>query len=453
MIIRKSVTILAMAVLLCFCTAAVQAQETSQTEITQFNAQQAEINALKERLAALEKVIEESKEKQSDIEDLDVKIQQVKDAVEEPEGTIQTTVADVAKLKKIKVSGYIQGRYETYQTPDGIQNLGDNKNIDNRFYIRRGRFKITGQPTLNTVGVVQLDISGYDRSKVESKDLYLEYHPWGVGTPAPFFVRFGQQSKPFGYIIERSSSAREVPERPKIFTGTTVSLTGYPSFNGLFPGERDKGIALFSTESSKAEWSLGLFNGTGTKTGDPGKGFLETSGKFEDNNRAKTIVGRIRYPLTDNLRIGISGFIGSQAVRMVSNAPSAVNVDQTRWGADFQYHLKDISIKGEYVTGKEPYFSNTSTTPNTTSGTNRTIKGWYLAGVKNIDIKNQLVAQYDSVDDPALKNTFGKLTTWNLGVIHFLDDATRLKLFYEMNNEEKTEVRNNGLRVEMITVF
>jgi len=372
---------------------------------------------------------------------------------EEPEGAVQTAISDVAKLKKIKVSGYVQARYESYQTPAGVADKADNKAPDNRFYVRRGRFKITGQPTGNTLGVVQLDISGYDRTKVESKDLYLEYHPWGIGTSAPFLVRLGQQNWPFGCVIERSSSAREVPERPKVFAGTTVNIPTTPSFNGLFPGERDKGVCLLSMKGSKLDWALGLFNGTGTKAGDAGNSFLENGGKFEDNNTGKTVVGRMRYPVSGNLNLGASFYSGTQAVRTVYNAPAAVTVDQTRWGADLEYCMQDASIKAEYVTGQEPYYSNTTTTPNGTSGTSRTVSGWYVVGVKNLGPKYQAVAQYDLLNDRAMAATFGKLGTWNLGVIRFLDDATRLKLFYEINNEEKNSVRNNGLRIETITVF
>ena len=436
--------------MLCAGNTAAHAQDDLAAQIAEIRQQ---VEELQKHLEKLQEAQSAATASQEDAESLSSTVQQLKDAVEEPEGAIQTTVADVAKLKKIKVSGYVQARSESYQNIDGASNLGDNRTLDNRFYVRRGRFKITGQPTSKTVGVVQLDICGYDRSRVETKDLYLEYHPWGVATPAPFFVRFGQQNWPFGYVIERSSSAREVPERPKLFGGTSVSLSGYPSFNGLFPGERDKGIALFSTETSKLDWALGVFNGTGTKSGDPGKSFLESGGKFEDNNGGKTIVGRLRYPVTESLSVGASIFRGTQAVRAVSNAPAAVKVDQTRLGLDFQYYMEGASIKGEYVSGKEPYYSNTTITPNGTSGTNRTVSGWYVVGVKNLGPDYQAVAQYDVLDDRALNATFGTLSTWNLGLVRFLDEATKLKLFYEINYEERNSVDNNGLRVELITVF
>jgi len=427
--------------LLCFACSILQAQD---------NANDTKAAEIQKQLDELQKQIDALKIGQAEQQE---NLQKVTDTVEEPEGTVQTAISDVSKLKKIKISGYIQARYESYQTPLGVADKADNKAPDNRFYVRRGRFKITGQPTDNSLGVVQLDISGYDRTKVESKDLYIEYHPWGVGTPAPFLIRLGQQNWPFGYIIERSSSAREVPERPKVFAGTTVSLPSTPSFSGLFPGERDKGVCLVSAAGSKLNWALGLFNGTGTKSGDPGKSFLETGGKFEDNNTGKTVVGRVRCPMTENFDFGVSLYSGTQAVRTVSDAASAVMVDQTRYGADFQYYMQGASIKGEYVSAREPYYSNTSTTPNGTSGTNRTVSGWYIVGVKNIGTKYQAVAQYDVLDDDAMAGTYGKLTTWNLGLVKFLDDATKLKVFYEINNEEKNSVRNNGLRVEMITVF
>ena len=419
----------------------------------------AEIKQVREQLAEMEKKLEElqasqaqSRPAQENLISLSATLGRVKDAVEEPEGAIQTTIADVGKLKKIKVSGYLQARYESYENPVGVYDLANNKAPDNRAYMRRGRFKISAQPTDYSVGVVQLDISGFDRTKVESKDLYLELHPWGVGVPAPFFVRFGQQNWPFGYAIERSSSAREVPERPKVFAGTTVALPNTPSFNGLFPGERDKGLCLVSPDLNKLEWALGLFNGTGTKSGTFGSTFLDSSGKFEDNNDAKVLCGRVRYPF-GTLNVGGSIYIGSQAVMPVSNAPVATTVDQTRYGLDFQYYMESMSIKGEYVTGREPYYSNTTTTPNGKSGTFRDVSGWYLVGVKNFGPKWQLVAQYDELNDRAMASTYGKLKTWNLGVIRFLDENTKLKLFYEINDEEKNPVRNNGLRLEALTIF
>ena len=445
---RKTAIAVCLAVLVCAGTAVAQAQDDVNAQIAQIKQQ---VQDLQNKLDDLQKA-QQNQTPSDDVAAIKSDVQQLKDTVQEPEGAIQTTVADVAKLKKIKVSGYIQARYESYQTPVGVLDTANNKVPDSRFYVRRGRFKISGQPNDNSVAVVQLDLGGYDRNTVETKDVYLEFHPWGVGVPAPFFVRLGQQSWPFGYCIERSDSVAEVPERPKVFGGTTVGETGYPSFNGLFPGERDRGVCLFSTAGSKIDWALGLFNGTGTKSAAAGSGFLVTGGKFEDNDGFKTVVGRVRYPFLTNLSIGGSFYRGTQAVLPLSNSPFAVDVDQTRYGVDLQYYMQDASIKAEYVTGDEPYYSNTTTTAGT-AGKNRTVSGWYVVGVKNLGPKYQAVAQYDVLDDAAMASTFGKLSTWNLGVIRFLDDATKIKLFYEINDEEKNPVSDNGVRVEVITVF
>lgn len=447
---RKTVVSLGLAVAL-FCTGipVVQAQDDVNSQIAQIKQQ---VEALQKQLDELQKAQAEKPTSGDDAAAIKSKLDELNATVTEPEGAVQTAISDVNKLKKIKVSGYVQARYESYQSPKGLADKADNKAPDNRFYVRRGRFKVTGQPTDNTVAAVQLDIAGYDNTKVSTKDLYLEFHPWGVGVPAPFYVRMGQQNWPFGYCIERSDSAAEVPERPKIFGGTTVGLAGTPSFNGLFPGERDRGVCMFSTAGSKVDWALGLFNGTGTKASTIDKSFLSDTGKFEDNNGCKTIVGRIRYPFLYNLSMGGSLYRGTQAVMPLSTSPSAVDVDQTRYGLDMQYYMQDASIKAEYVTGEEPYFSNLTTTPGT-SGTNRKVSGWYVVGVKNLGPKYQAIAQYDVLDDAAMAKTFGQLKTWNLGLIRFLDDATKLKLFYEINDESKNAVSNNGVRVEVISVF
>ena len=80
--------------------------------------------------------------------------------------------------------------------------------------------------------------------------------------------------------------------------------------------------------------------------------------------------------------------------------------------------------------------------------------GWIAQLNYNVGTKNVLVLKYDEFDedddDPART---GKLSTWNFGLIRYLDPALRLKLFYELAEEQRNEVDNNIFRAELIATF
>ena len=73
--------------------------------------------------------------------------------------------------------------------------------------------------------------------------------------------------------------------------------------------------------------------------------------------------------------------------------------------------------------------------------------------MKNIGTKNQLVAKYEQFDPDNAADRNGKVTAWNLGVIRYLDPSTRLKLFYQINQEDRNSFDNNVTTVEVITLF
>jgi phosphate-selective porin len=64
------------------------------------------------------------------------------------------------------------------------------------------------------------------------------------------------------------------------------------------------------------------------------------------------------------------------------------------------------------------------------------------------------VAKYDEFDeDNDAADRTGKQSAWNLGLIRYLDPSTRLKLFYQINQEGRNDIDNNQLTVEFITLF
>lgn len=342
------------------------------------------------------------------LDSLEGKVGTIQDQLNDPEGAIQTNLSDVSKLKKVKVSGYIQSRYEAAQDAKDTASGGDSKN---KFYVRRARAKVTASVGDKTQGVLEFDAAG---SSTVTKSAYIEYDLKGDPALGGSFT-LGQMLWPFGYELVQSSSDRETPEYSKIVAS-------------LFPGEYDRGVKYSSATGERLTYELGLFNGDGYKA------------DVNDHDQRKDLVGRIRYALTDKFDLGVSGYSGKQAVGAA--APFSMK-DRTRYGVDFQYYLPETTIKGEYIQGKTLVGSSLNN-----------VNGWYAQIARNLSAKDTFVVKYDSYNDknpdPA---SYGIQNAWNVGLVHWLDNATRLKLFYQINQEQRNSYNNNLFTVELITKF
>ncbi len=210
--------------------------------------------------------------------------------------------ATVAKLAKLKMSGYMQIQYrmatDTAGTMDAtgkyLQKVGDfaggalTDGTRGLVQVRRGRLKL-GYETELTQSYIQFDAS---TGGFEIKDVYFAVtEPWlkSVGLKGGIFDR------PFGYEISYSSSNRESPERSRLF-------------QVLFPKERDLGAMLFVNPAEK----LGMLSHFNLKAGL----FNGTQATLAENDNKKDFIGRLGFslPLTDiNLSIdgGVSAYMGS----------------------------------------------------------------------------------------------------------------------------------------------
>lgn len=336
---------------------------------------------------------------------------------------VQTMQSDLDRLKKIKISGYLQLRLERSQSSDDSVKAAGNPlvltpaNLD-RFYIRRGRIKLTYDPSERSQAVVQID-GGSDR-QMRLLDAYLTISdPW---TPYQNHqLTFGQFNTPFGYEVERSSSVRELPERSR-------------AENVLFPGERDRGIRLNDRWSDRFETTVAVLNGGGIGNADYPNG---------DPTAGKDWTARARLSL-GWLDVAASGYHGSSVVAMTGRD---VGVDRTRFGADAQYfyalpRLGGGSLRGEWYTGEEanPDSVSALTTKVTSDRPIRMLKsgaspghldsefqGGYLMWVQNLGDRFQAAARYE-VFDRNIDVDHDRYERWNLGLNYFFDGFTRLTL-------------------------
>jgi hypothetical protein len=341
------------------------------------------------------------------------KIEEMHGRLEGMTEQLQTLQADTDKLKKFKFSGYLQARWETAENSNdtvrvtGTPPVATPANVE-RFYIRRGRLKMTYDSSPLSQAVIYFD-GGTDRT-IRLLEAYVTLlDPW---TPLhQHGLTIGQMNVPFGYEIERSSSVRELPERSR-------------AENVLFAGERDRGVKLVSQWTPQFETVVAVMNG----------GVNHPDFPNSDPTHRKDVMGRARFS-QGTVDGAVSYYHGRNTTPLTG---PDVQTDKTRLGLDAQvyYELPMVgggSLKGEFYRGKEinPDSVRIMTTPSSASPRllaassdpahfATDFAGWYAMWVQNLGEKLQLAARYDQYDP----NT-------DLGLDHFKRVSVGLNWFYD----------------------
>lgn len=363
-------------------------------------------------------------------------------------GRLSAVETAVQNLKKFKVSGYVQARYEYHD--DAISNpaLGtastDSRNMGkllNRFYIRRGRLKVTFQANKNASGVVYFDGSA---SGVSLKEAFVAL------TEPRSEVRFtlGQFNWPFGYEVSFSSSKREFPERAR------WSRT-------LFPGERDRGVKVERAFKIEDRYDLnltaGVFNGNGIED----RVFGAT-----DPNKSKDFIARAACDF-GALDVGVSGYWGEQFNPSDSAVPvqTPSSTDKIRYGADAQFafdvpRLGGGALKAEFVVGQEPKNQSKAFL---SSDTTRDVTGLDVVLAQNLHPNLQFISRIDYYDpDRDIKSD--EFVAYGLGLVYFWDNHSKVKLVYEIPKSGKNarsglepgttkDLKDNILTMEWVYTF
>lgn len=324
----------------------------------------------------------------------------------DPEGAFETAKSDISTLKKVKVSGFIQARWTGSQggLHGGTAASPTDPKGSNQYSIRRSRVKVTADPTDKTELVLQTDLGG---NSVTLKDAYIQHKLNDSLT-----LTLGQMNVPFGYQITESDTAREMPERCMMISA-------------FFNGERDRGATLTGNVNG-INWVFGSFNGSGANV--------------NDTNRQTDVMGRLSRSL-GNLELGASGYWGNGY--NAGKNPGRKN----RYGIDARYYMHGLTFKSEYLWAK-----NTESAQ--VRGFDETINGGYAQLAYNLRNDLVLVGNYDRMSkDVASVLDYGLREAYNVGLIKYLDDKTKIKFFYQFNKEEQNTVRNNNYIVELISAF
>jgi hypothetical protein len=374
---------------------------------------------------------------------LESNLASLKDRVTGIDERLTTSENDLVTLKKLKVSGYLQARYEYLDYEDFKDGATTTTNKygtaltsingsqgQSDFYIRRGRIKFTYTPNTTSEYVIYFDGS---KNTVTLKEAYVKLtEPWTKKGMASF--TFGQMNWPFGIEIERSSSIREVPERSVLE-------------NTLFNGERDRGMKLTINPTKKVTVDLGVFNGWGINN---------TTYTWQDPTKQKDFLGRVKYDM-GIIALTASYYNGesyvAKSVKQNQDDTSTTVAEKRyykgRIGGGFEGYYQFLPFGGsallaEYVKGSE---------------LGKKVAGGYAILVQNIGPKLGFALRaetYDSNTDYKYGETYVITPALN----YWWDDATRITLAYDIAHKnadgflgkKDPSIKNADPRQNKITV-
>lgn len=362
------------------------------------------------------------------------------------------TKAVIDKVSKLKISGYIQGRYEWHQDATNGWNFNARPTTTNppgnagsgtktTFYVRRARLDV-GYKGTNLEYVLQLDAGGDSVGLRDAEAAFVD--TW---TPVHLRVSVGQFKYPFGAEILQSDTAREMPERSRMI-------------QQLFAGERDRGLKV----QGSYQWlrfQVAVINGNGVQ--DP----IFKAGK--DENSWKDLVGRVGFDLT-SLIGGVSGYYGANDVYNPSynstTNPSTNPLDlkryaRTRVGADLQGlldvpNLGNLSLRGEVIYSRDKNKAYNELPAS--SCQDRIGWGWSLTAAQSIGKRLGAVVRVDGYD-PLLQGSLDKtacaanytaatkdrVLTYGGGVLVYVSPDLKASFIYEHPTEQADRKVDNDL--------
>ncbi len=370
---------------------------------------------------------------------LAARVAELETKLKKVEAAAAANEAKVDELSKLKLSGYVQARYEWHQDASngwnfpavGSTGAGSTGSKD-YFYVKRARF-ITVYNASNAELVAQIDAAG---ASLAAKDLEAAFiDTW---TPLHLRISVGQFKYPFGYELQQSDVVREMPERSRFILG-------------YFPGERDRGLKI-QGKYAILRFQIALVNGNGTQ--DAAFGTL-------DSNNYKDVVGRLGVD-KGFVAGGVSGWYGTDDLDTSSS-------DKTKWlkfsrvrvGADVQGYIDVPSVGNLALRGETMYSRDKNQDYNGVAGSScqdRIGWGWSLIAAQNIGKVLGAVVRVDGYD-PLLQGSYDsarcagtvaiaaadRVITFGGGLLGYISPNLKASLIYEHPSEQGSNKVNNDL--------
>jgi phosphate-selective porin OprO/OprP len=309
--------------------------------------------------------------------------------------------------RQIKISGYTQVRYQfhTNRTDTDTDNVSS-------FDIRRARPDVRGAITERFEYRLQTEFAGATAKLLDATAAYT-FDPALKITIGQFKIPFSMENLASSTLIDaidRSQVVEALVSRSKDVIGNQ---------NGRDIGVQASG-ALFEIGNIKlVEYAAGVFNGAGTNK--------------LDANANKDYAARLVVHPVQGLDIGGS-YYGGYAT--LGTPPAGRRRD--RAGAELSYTLDPLTVKGEFIYGKDSVTEKT---------------GWYAqAGVFAIPKVLQFLVKYDSYD-PNIDKKDNETDLATAGVNLFITKWTYIQAMYQLKYADPDDIRDHAALAQFTIKF
>jgi hypothetical protein len=379
--------------------------------------------------------------------DLDAKVKRM-------EADLAETKAKVDKAARLKLSGYVQARYEWHQDavngwsfPADVSTGAGSAGNKDYFYVRRARL-ITVYSGGNAEFVAQIDAAG---TGLSAKDLEAAFvDTW---TPLHLRISIGQFKYPFGFELQQSDVVREMPERSRFI-------------QNYFLGERDRGLKIQGTYDI-LRFQIAVVNGNGTQ--DAAFGTL-------DSNNYKDLVGRLGVD-AGFIAGGVSAWWGQADLDTSATDKTAwLKFSRLRVGADLQGYIDvpgvgNLALRGEAIYSRDKNLDYNGVPAS--SCKDRIGWGWSLVAAQGIGSHMGAVIRVDGYD-PMLQSSLDgvscagtaskpgsyvtagtdRIITYGGGVLGIISPNLKASFIYEHPSEQgKSNVGNDLFTAQLQASF
>jgi phosphate-selective porin OprO and OprP len=302
--------------------------------------------------------------------------------------------------RQVQITGYSQIRYQTLLE----------KGKKDGFDIRRARLDIKGAVT--PYFAYRLQTEFVDKPKIIDASVDIKLADFFTITAGQFKIPLSMENLTSSNkleMIDRSQVVEALVARGKDVIGNQ---------NGRDIGVQISGSFLKIKGQNIAEYRIGVFNGSGINVADTA-------------NEAKDLAGRLLLTPLKGLSFGASYYNGwDKAIKPDVNGKSQV---RNRFGVELSYVTGRISLRGEYIKGKD-------------GKTGRA--GWYVqTGYFVIPQKLQVLAKYDTYD-PNISLSNNIAVNYVVGANYNFNTWSRLQAFYTFRQEEGPKIYNDYFSVQ-----
>jgi hypothetical protein len=383
------------AALLCLQAAPVVAQQDLQAQIDQIKRQLSEIDALKGRVAELEKQLEDTRKAQE---------------------TAAPTVTSASKGAKLK----IDGRVFAGVMKSGRQGSDPNWSTE----IPDAKIRFTFSPSKRITVVNRLSTSNAKNGDFDY--FYLDYA--GLLSPTNT-LRLGQRKIDVG-----QETWVDNPIENMLVSNSVSHVSGYGVGAAL--------LGNFGSAANSPLYEIGFVNGPKGVTTRPSSGL--------------PVNVKVGAPLSNNTFASISYFSSGRlgaadksaiAVAEIADAPTgATNWDRKLWEADLRYNYGSKGIRSLIPTGTLPGLMLGATlggfNDDATGVADRSGNFWFLEASHGMSSKAYVAARYSVTNldngaaaklakSPVDVNSYARTS---LGIGYAISDLTQLKFEYSLNN-------------------